>query len=476
MTKPKDELKGRESDLQDIMKKLTGTTLFLNLYGPGGVGKTTIGKELCIKWPGKSIFVDLREKREMKDVYFHIMLALDKERTVINYDDNPVIERFQELLREGEHVLLFLDNVEQFSGAVKSAPVCLIKFSGFLHRLCGLQDSKSKAQVKIVLLSREPFRIEEKTSSARKQISLEGVIDHKKIEPLEAKISTEILQGASDTSLKESNEMKKLAEMCKGKPLLLNGLAAILRQKIADDKTLLEAIEEELIATTPEDNSVPSVENIKREGDSWDYKSEGVDQVQLSCFRKMFFFLPSDTLRHTAIALSLFCRPFTVEVAASVLDAEMSEATILLEGLRNSDLLSLKPYSEEGHLVYDIHPLMRSFLRSVGSSRVFEQVYTKARHRFSQLYIEKMKNCASLLDKDYMEAFEQFDRDKSNFELALDVRFKTDYELVPEERNFDIMVCYLFEAMFDEGQRKKIFHSYTEAIDEDGETGGMLLI
>ncbi|XP_068705560.1 uncharacterized protein [Montipora foliosa] len=472
VTKPKDELKGRESDLQDIMNKLTGTTLFINLYGPGGVGKTTLGKELCLKWPGKSIFVDLREKREMKDVYFHIMLALDNERTVISYDDNPVIERFQDLLKEGGHVLLLLDNVEQFSGAVKSAPASLTKFSGFLHRLFGLQDSKSKAQLKVVLLSREPFRIEEKISSrGRKQIILKGVIDHKKIEPLEATISTELFQGASGTSWKESNEMKKLAKMCKGKPLFLNGLAAILRQKIADDKTLLRAIEEELKATTPEDNSVPSVENLKKEGDNWDYKSEGVDQVQLSCFRKMFFFLPSDTLRHTAIALSLFCRPFTVEVAAFVLDAEMSEATILLEGLRNSELLSLKPDSEEDHLVYDIHPLMRSFLRSVGSSRVFEQVYTKAGHRFSQLYIEKMKNYASLLDKDYMEAFEQFDRDKSNFELALDIRFKTDY--VSEESNFDTMVCYLFEATFDPDQRKNFFHLFAEAIDEDGETGSL---
>ena len=451
------------------MAKLSGTKPILNLYGSSGVGKTTIGKEICHRWPRKHIFVDLREVTEMKDVYFHVMLQLDSTRTVIKYDDNPVIERLQKVLEEEQSdVLLLMDNVDQFSvGDDDVSKSMNSMFKGFLHRLLECKTIEGKAQLKVLLISRSRFRIEKNKKKKKEDaFSLHEAIEYKEIEALSTETSTEILQVACGVSSTKSNQMEKLVEMCKRKPLLLNGIAAILRQKIADAKTLLETIEEEMTGADSDDIPSAEEEDVK-ETEQW----EGIDKGQLSCLRKMFFLLPSDTLRHSAVALSLFCRPFTVEAAAFVLDAETPDAIILLEGLRNSKLFSVDPDSmEAGNLVYDIHPLTRSFLRSVGSN-VFKQVYTKAERRFSNLFMEKMKDLASMLDVDYMCVFEQFDLDKANFELALDISFKTDYLLVSTEFHRSTIMCYLFDAMLDEKQRRKIFKSWADVIVEDGKEG-----
>ena len=64
--------------------------------------------------------------------------------------------------------------------------------------------------------------------------------------------------------------------------------------------------------------------------------------------------------------MSLFCRSFSVEVAAEVLGVDSSEALIKLEGLRNSEVLTVDADVKE--LTYDIHPLLRTFLRSISSA------------------------------------------------------------------------------------------------------------
>ena len=450
------------------MAKLRGTKPVVNLYGSGGVGKTTLGKEICRKWPGRHIFVDLREVTDMKDVYFHIMLALDPERTVITYDENPVIELL--LLRAGGRrgdILLLLDNVDQFAGGDDDDAKSLnTEFIRFLQRIHKSIDNGGK----VLLISRMRFqRGGRRQEGKEKEFCSDEAIDYKELEALKPRSSVEILQKASGIPATESNQMEKLVEMCKRKPLLLNGIAAILKQKIADAEKLLGTIEHELAVAKPDDNAMPPVEEGRKEMTAWDYRSEGIDEGQLSCLRKMFFFLPSDSLRHSAVALSLFCRPFSVEAAAFILDTDMSEAVVLLEGLRNSKLLSVDPETKEP--VYDIHPLMRSFLRSVGGSPVFIQVYMKAKRRFCDLFMTKMKHIAALLDKDYMSAFEQFDIDKPNFELALNISFNTDYLHISNEYHEIIMMCHLFEAMLDANQRRKIFQSWAEATEEDGKEG-----
>ena len=310
--------------------------------------------------------------------------------------------------------------------------------------------------MKILLTSRSEFRHD---------VSLD--VENQELKALENVSSGELLQRHGTPTI-QGNQRERLVEMCKGKPLLLNSMAAILRQEIADAERLLGTVEQELESQT-QDSGIPTKDQQTPERETFDFKEEGIDQEQMSCLRKMFFFLPSPTLKDSAVSVSLFCRPFTVEAAAKILDVDASEAAIRMEGLRNSKVISVDSDAKE--LLYDIHPLMRKFLKSIGNSKTFVKAYEKARDNFCKHFISQMRGISALLDKDYVKAFTSFDFDKPNFELALDISFKSDYLLIPREHRESIMVCYLFEAMLDEKQRRKIFNSWAEKTEEDGREG-----
>ena len=165
--------------------------------------------------------------------------------------------------------------------------------------------------------------------------------------------------------------MEKLLQMCKGNPLIIKGMAAVLRQQMADDTRILETINQPLSAEPPE-SEIPAAEE-SRERDVFDSEKESIDKEQESCLRKMFFFLPSKQLKDSAISMSLFCRSFCVEAAAEVLGVDSLEAVIQQEGLRNSEVLTVDPDVKE--LTYDIHPLVRTFLRNIGSNQFLSQVF-----------------------------------------------------------------------------------------------------
>ena len=456
------ELKGRETDLQAVMDKLAEEPPIVNLYGSGGLGKTTLGKDICLKWPGKSIAVDLRGVTEMKDVYVQVMLALDPQKTIIKYDENPVVEQLRKLMNESQSdMLLLLDNVDQFSGDDGSghAKTRNAMLMGFLERLVDHMAIEKKLRLKVLLISRTRFH----------GMSLDGRVQYHELKALEKGISKDILQSAIGRSTKIPT-MEKLVELSKGKPLVLEVIAPILRQGIETAEKLLGAIEQEIATLESKEKAAPSAEHDTQEGQAGDTISEGIDKEQLSFFRKMFFLLPSDTFRNSAVALSLFRRPFSEEAAAFILAAESSEAVILLEGLRSRNVLSVD--SEAKEVLYDIHPLMRSFLESVGNGPVFKQTYAKAKDRFSELFMTKMEGIAAMLDKDYVSAFQQFDHDKLNFQLALDIPRKSDYLHDAKEFHVRIMDCYLVEAMVEDSrQRRKIFKSWAEAAEEDGKEG-----
>lgn len=451
---PRQELKGRETDLRAVMAKLAEEPPIVNLYGSGGQGKTTLGKEICLKWPGKSIPVDLRGVTEMKDVYFHVMLALDPQKSIIKYDENPVVEQLRKLIKESRcDMLLLLDNVDQFSGDHGSDYAMLISF---LKRLVDHVPIDKKLRLKVLLISRTRFH------------GIDQQAQYHELRGLEKGIFKAILQSAIGPSTKIP-QMDKLVDLCKGKPLVLDIIAPILRQRIETAEKLLGTIEHEITMLESQEKATLS-EHDTKEGEAGDNLSERIDKEQLSCFRKMFFLLPSDTFRNSAVAISLFRRPFSEEAAAFILSAESSDAVILLEGLRSRNVLSVDPQAK--NVLYDIHPLMRSFLESVGNGPVFKETYAKAKERFCKLYMMKLEGIASMLDKDYMSAFQNFDDDKPNFQLAFDLPFKSDYLHVAKEYHEKIMICYLVEAMVDDShQRRKIFKSWAEAFEEDGKEG-----
>ena len=454
------ELTGRKSDLTSVMSKLSsGRSSVLNLYGSSGVGKTRLATEALSQWKGTAFKVDLRGTNDMNDVHFHVLQALSAgtEQTTVSYEANPVIAKMRQVKKHStSNILLLLDNVDQFSGGTAQSALNInASFAAFLKRLLRSETGGDKVQLKILLTSRSAFRHD---------VPLD--IQNHEVKALAKESSGELLQTHGTPSI-QGNQRERLVGMCRGKPLLLNGMAAILRQEIADAEKLLGTIEQEL-EIQPPDTVPPAKGQATQDRETFDLEEEGIDEEQFSCLRKMFFFLPSQKLKESAISVSLLCRSFSLEAAAKILDVDPSEAAIRMEGIRNSGVLSAP---EDKELLYDIHPLMRKFLKSIGSSKAFAKAYQKAKDNFCKHFISQMRDISALLDKEYMKAFNSFDFDKQNFELALDISLKSDYLLIPMEHRESIMICYLFEAMLQPKQRRKIFNSWAEKVEDDGKEG-----
>ena len=448
------ELTGRHSDLENVMSKLTtGGSSVLNLYGSSGVGKTRLATEVLSQWQGTMKFkVDLREVERMEDVNFQVLQSLmigSKETTTVSYEANPVILKMRQLRQRGQgNILLLLDDVDQFSGGNSKAVTSLNDdFLTFLQRLI---NGQAKSSLKILLTSRSAFR--------------HGV-DNYEVKSLEKISSGELLQRQG-TPVIQGSQRERLVEMCRGKPLLLNGMASILRQEIADAERLLGTIEHEIEVEPFQDAGDEEAEKKETFG----AKEEGIDEQQLSCLRKMFFFLPGKTLKESAVSVSLFCRPFSLEAAAEILGVNVSEAAIRMEGMRNSQVVSVVPEVKE--LLYDIHPLMRKFLKSIGNSQAFLEAYHRAKDNFCKHFIPQLTTIAALLDKEYVKAFDTFDFDKLNFELALEISLTSSHFIIPWKDPEIVMICYLLEAMLnDQKQRGKIFRVWAEKVEEDGKEG-----
>ena len=467
-TKTKEELTGRDNDLKQVMTKLkTGSSSVVNLYGSSGVGKTTLAIETLSKWPGRKFKVDFRGINEMKSVYFHFLNALTvSKETFLVYEANPVIAQMEQLKRDGESdILLLLDNVDQFAGGDGQPGTDLnVKFVTFLRRLLGPITDGGNSTLKILLTSRTALTHEDILD-----------VDNYEVKALDNTVSSSLLQTLGNRTLEEE-QREKLVQICQGNPLILNGMAAILRQKIADDIKFLETIVQQIV-TEPSVTGLTPAENITPvtlEKEIFDYKNEGIDKDQENCLRKLFFFLPSTRLKECAVSVSLFCRSFSAEAAASILGVDPTEAVIQLEGLRNSKVVSFDP--EAKVLSYDIHPLMRKFLRSVGNSNVFIKVFQKAENRFYSLFMSEMMDISAILDHNCIHAFNRFEFDKANFELALSISLKSDHLLIPKGHHEVTMLCYLFEAMLDEKQKRSILNSWAEKVKDDGKSGEQMLL
>ena len=444
----KQELTGRNRDLTNVISMLTtDRSSVLNLYGSSGVGKTRLATEAFSQWSGPKFKVDLREIDEMKDVHFHVFLALSERSGLVevSYEANTVIAKMEQVRRNSERdILLFLDNADKFIAAANELNA---SFVSLLDRLLGTLSGKTtQNKLKVLLTSR---------SELRHGVSLK--VQNHELRALERESSDQLLLNQGRISEVPINQRERLVDMCKGKPLLLNGMAAILRQEIANAERLLGTIEQEF--DVPQNLDMGSASEETEKVERFDVKNEGKDEEMLSCLRKMFFFLPSNTLKESAVSLSLFCRPFTVETAAKILDVDSSEAAIRLEGMCNSKVIMV---TEDKELHYDIHPLMRNFLKSIGNSKMFSKAFEKSKENFSKHFVSRLTELSSLLDKDYVKASERFEVERQNVELALDISLKSDFLLISKEHHESLMICYFLEAMLDANQRRRIFRSWAD--------------
>ncbi|CAH3189835.1 unnamed protein product [Porites evermanni] len=239
--------------------------------------------------------------------------------------EDTVVGRIHDLLKvtsEGPSVLLLLDNVDQFTeGKGKEGENLRTQFLYFLGKLSEFDGEKGSLHV--LLTSRTQLNNSEKVSNF-------------KLQPLTNNFSEKILLP-TETFHFEAQEKKKLLDICKGVPLLLKGTAAILKQRRKSPSDLIHEIE----MNSKEEAGVPVKSKHEEDTEERPFNSEeeGIDDEQMSVIREMFYTLPSDILRVSAVSISLFHGPFTASTAAKILGVSMSEAVAHLEGLVTNEII-----------------------------------------------------------------------------------------------------------------------------------------
>ena len=453
---PEKELHGRIEEFKEITEKLKMKPFVVNLYGSAGVGKTTLARNICDKWAGEKYVFDLREAKDMTAVYLNIMGKLDLNIQNVRFDMGTVVGRIHDLLNvtsKGPPVLLLLDNVDQFSeGKGEEGKKLRTQFLYFLGKLSEFDGEKGSLNVLL---------------TSRNQLNNSETVSDFKLQPLTNNFSEKILLP-TETFHVEAQQKKKLLDICKGVPLLLKGTAAILKQRRKSPSDLIDEIE----MNSKEEAGVPlkSKDEEDTEERPFNSEEEGIDDEQISVIREMFYTLPSDTLRVSAVSVSLFHGPFTASTAAKILGVSMSEAVAQLEGLVTNEIIHVVD-EDAKQLMYDIHPLLRKYAESIQNDAMFYESYSEAKGQFYEHFMSKMKRIAGLIESSYIRAFNEFKRDRPNFEFAIDIALLPEYFTVPGGYHESALIVSLFNAMLSGKKQTKLFHSWAEMCKDDGNFG-----
>ena len=466
---PEKQLHGRNDDLKRITATLeAGQSFVVNLHGPAGVGKTTLAQEISSKWRGgKSYIFDLREAKDMRALYFNIMNELTLTVRVGYVDMSFVVEKvFEKAFEESEGlpVLFLFDNVEQFtSGQGKESRNLKTSFMQFLGKLIGYKDRQTTA-LRILLTSRTPLNEVNK-------------VEDYELQPLGDTFSEKILLSDKRTDI-NMVQKEKLLSACNGKPLLLKGLAAILKQKRKLPKDLINEIEK-FTRDSEEKGDTPKSKHEELQDakeKAYGYE-EGVGHGEKSVIHEMFNTLPSGCLKESAVSLSLFCGPFSAFTAAQVLGISLPEAVAQLEGLETSAIISVVN-REEKELMYDIHPLLKKYADSIKDDERFIESYTKARERFYEHFMSKVKKIAGFVEADYVKAFKMFTSDSANYEFAIDISLESEFFSIPSEfhDNAKTLIVSFFNELLPSEMKLKVFNSWAKSCSDDGKSGETKLI
>ena len=455
------EFQGRSDEIKKITERLQmGEPAVVNLHGSAGVGKTTVAKEICAKW-GKSYVFDLREAKDVMAIGVNIMETLGLTVLVGNLGMDKIVGRIHVLMEsnsEIQPVLFLLDNVEQFTkGQGKEGSNLRTQFLQFLRKLSFVDKGKTRT-LKILLTSRTQLNDSEK------------VIDFE-LQPLVDSLSEKILPV--EASSINAWEKEKLLDICKGVPLLLKGTAAILKHRRKSPNDLIAVIEKPMISQG--EACTPSESKLEKDAKEkpFDLQEGGVNKPQTSIIKEMFDTLPSDSLRVSAVSVSLFCGPFSASTAATVFDIPPSEAVAQLEGLVTNAIIHVVD-EEAKELMYDIHPLLRKYADSIKNDEKFHKCYTKAKRRFHEHFFSKMKTIAGLIESDHVKAFDLFAKDRPNYEFAVDISLLPEYFSIPGEYHANALIASLFNAMLSGEKQTKLVHSWAEMCEDDGKSGRLL--
>ena len=454
------KIQGRDNDITKITGRLkAGRTAIVNLHGSGGVGKTTLAKEICAKWRGESHIFDLREAKDMRAVYLKVMNTFGLAVPVGYIDASSVVEKIFELAfmkSEGLPVLFLLDNADVFTlGQGKEGKNVKTAFMQFLGKLTRYGEKRKTRELRILLTSR----------TSVKEVS---EVEDYELLPLKDTFSEKILLSNKNADI-NTEQLKKFSLACNGKPLLLHGLRAILEQGRKSPSDLLNGLEK-FMQSPKEKEETPVRSKVDEDAKEKDFEDEGVGSGEKSVMHEMFNTLPSESLKKSAVSISLFCGPFSASTAAVILGISLPEAVAQLEGLETSAIISVEN-REAKELMYDIHPLLKKHAESIKNDEEFLDSYTKARKRFYDHFMLQMKLIARFVDANFVKAFNMFTSDDANYKFAIEISLEPEFFSVPGEYHENILIVSLMNAMLSSRKRRELFKSWASLCRVDTEKG-----
>ena len=448
------QMQGRDNDITKITGRLkAGRPSIVNLHGSGGVGKTTLAKEICAKWRGESHIFDLREAKDMRALYLNVMNTFGLPVHVGYIDSSSVVEKVFELAfmkAKGLPVLFLLDNADQFTlGQGREGKNLKTAFMQFLGKLTRYDEKRKTRELRILLTSRTSVKEASK-------------IEDYELQPLKDTFSEKILLSNKTVDI-NAEQLKKFSLACNGKPLLLHGFRAILKQGRKIPSDLLNELEK--YTRSPKEKGETPVKS-KVDEDAKEKPFHFEDGVALH----EMFDLPSDILKESAVSISLFCGPFSASTAAVILGISLPEAVAQLEGLETSAIVSVLDRDAKV-LMYDIHPDVKKYAESIKNDEQFLESYRKARKRFYDHFMSRMKMIAGFVDANFVKAFSMFTSDDANYKFAIEISLEPEFFSVPGEYRENTLIVSLMNAMLSSRKRRELFNSWASLCRVDTETG-----
>ena len=453
-------MQGRDNDITKITGRLKAASI-VNLHGSRGVGKTTLAKEICAGWRGKYHIFDLREAKDMRAVYLKVMHMFGLAVPVGYIDSSSLVEKMLEqafMKSEGLPVLFLLDNADQFTlGDGKEGKNLKAAFMQFLGKLTRYDEMSKTRELRILLTSRMSVKEASK-------------VEDYELQPLKDTFSEKILLSNKTADI-NAEQLKKFSLACGGKPLLLQGLRAIIEQGRKIPSDLLNELEKYMqIPKEKGETPVRSKVDEDAKEKAFGFEDEGLGSGERSVMHEMFNTLPSDSLKASAVSISLFCGPFSAATAALILGISLPEAVAQLEGLETSAIISVGN-REAKEFMYDIHPLLKKYAESIKNDEQFLESYTKARKQFYDHFMSQMKTIAAFVYANFVKAFNMFTSDEANYKFALEISLEPEFFSVPSEYHESTLIVSLINAMLPSEKRRELFKSWASLCRVDTKTG-----
>ncbi|XP_048576595.1 uncharacterized protein LOC5518589 isoform X2 [Nematostella vectensis] len=434
------QIVGREKDL-DGLNKLLGNRFIkaVNLFGASGVGKTTlaqvVAKGFCQTNGFRHLCVDLRDITDISNVHFQLLQAFG-----LTCWDKDIQRLYSHLNASKDNesrksTFLLLDNVEQLLTKARS---------DFIAMLSSLMASSisSSGEFKILITSREEVK--------ELSLKMKG-FSEKMVEKWDVGFSKRFIVGQSKMSEAKANEendvLGEIAKLCENNTYLLQGFAQIIREG-TEPQEILQQIKMQLAnADVPE---------------------------QFACINKVFESLPNSNVKNFAIKISLFRRSFTGSMAQRLTDSPtLIDACFDLEILARHKILNVvDPEDKSGERAYDIHSIFHEFVDNYLCHKPeFASIYKAGQETFFRLFTQKLEKLSKLLETEFVEAYNQLEGDRPNFEFSLEIASQKDdkwFLLYSDEYYTSAYLSTLFECLKDVKQRKKLYEGWSKTAESEG--------